>query len=117
MCMERFCRECGAPLTGRKDKQFCNDDCRTAWHNRKYYNRLREMAEVNRILRRNHTLLESVHSLGLRSIRLSDRRLAGYDVHFFTSIEKPLIGPVVYHLYEYSYRIRGNKICRLAKNK
>ena len=115
-CMERFCRECGAPLTGRKDKQFCNDDCRTAWHNRNYYNRLRPMAEVNRKLRLNRAALERVYSLGLRSISLSDGRLAGYDKSVFTSADRPLLGPVVYHLYEFSFRIRGNKICRLVKN-
>ena len=115
-CMESFCRECGAPLSGRPDKQFCNNDCRTAWHNRNYYKRLRPMAAVNRILSRNRRLLERAHSLGLRSISLSDSRMAGYDVHFFTSLERPLIGPAVYHIYEYSFCLRGNKICSLAKN-
>lgn len=33
---ETFCRQCGAPLkqmTGKKQKQYCSDQCRLSWWN------------------------------------------------------------------------------------
>ncbi len=30
-----FCKECGKILHGRSDKRFCNDDCRSSYHNKK----------------------------------------------------------------------------------
>ena len=113
--MERFCRECGAPISGRSDKKFCCDDCRTAWHNRRYYQRQRAMSVVNRILMRNHDILDLIHSAGVRSIRLTDMRLNGFDRRYFTSVEKGLMGPPRYHLYEYTFSIISGRICRIRK--
>ncbi len=34
--IQRHCTECGQRLAGRSDKKFCNDQCRTAWHNKQH---------------------------------------------------------------------------------
>ena len=113
--MERICRECGAPLTGRADKCFCSDGCRTAWHNRRYCEQKRPTVTVNGILRRNRALLEAIYTLGVCRIRLSDSRITGYDAHYFTAVERTPLHRPRYRLYEFSFDLRGGWICRLRK--
>ena len=108
--MERICRECGTPLSGRSDKQFCSDACRTAFHNRRYNEEGRGATEINRILRLNHRILAALHSAGIRSILLSDSRMKGYDPRYFTAMEKLPLRRPVYHCYEYSFIIRSGRL-------
>lgn len=114
--MERKCRECGAPVSGRSDKRFCSDDCRTAFHNRRYRIAAKPMAPVNRILRRNRTLLEKVYAAGKRSVPLADIRLKGYDSRYATAVEHHIWRPRRYHCYEYSFTIRNGILTDLTKN-
>lgn len=113
--MERFCRECSAPLAGRSDKHFCSDSCRTAYHNRRYRKEERDTGAVNVVLRRNRRILSAVYKSGLNHIKLTDSRMKGYDRNYFTSVRRRLLRPAVYHCYEYSYTIRGGSIVNLAK--
>ena len=113
--MERLCRECGTPFTGRSDKKFCSDGCRTSWHNRRYSQMLSRAAAVNRALMRNRRLLEAFYEMGIRSISVDDIRMAGFDRHYYTSVEKPPLRPAVYHCYEFSYVLRRGLLCRIAK--
>ena len=112
--MDRFCRECGAPITGRRDKRFCSDACRTSWHNHMYYKRDPTTA-VNRVLARNRRILEAVCAAGVRSVSFSDRRMAGYDRRYFTSVERYPLRFARYRVYEYSFSILAGRICRLTK--
>ncbi|MBP5506169.1 MAG: hypothetical protein J6X89_08760 [Bacteroidales bacterium] len=113
--MERLCRECAAPLAGRSDKQFCCDACRTAWHNRRYRQEQMDLTSVNKVLRHNRKLLARVFKAGLSTIRLSDSRMRGYDIRFFTQVEHHLLRPAQYHCYEFSYVIVLGRICRIEK--
>ena len=114
--MERFCRECGAPLSGRSDKQFYCGECRTSYHNRNYDKEKKGTAGVNRILKANRRLLEAVYAAGLRRISLKDKRLRGYDERYFTSVEHRPLRRTRYYCYEFSFQIRGGCICALAKH-
>ena len=113
--MERFCRECGAPLSGRSDKKFCSDACRTAFHNRQYYIEKRPTQAINRILRQNRWLLERVYLSGRRKVSLDELQRIGYDMRFATRVERSALGASRYHCYEYSYSIRHGAIIRLEK--
>ena len=108
--MERVCRECGAPLAGRSDKRFCCDDCRTAYHNRRYREADAVAVRVNRILRLNRRILTALHSAGIQCISLSDSRMGGFDRHYFTAMEKAPLRRAVYHCYEYSFIIRRGRL-------
>lgn len=113
--MERFCRECGTPLSGRSDKQFCCDDCRISYHNRLYYSNKKPTREVNRILSYNRSLLARLHRSGVKSISLSDERLMGYNCRYFTSVEHRPLRPARYHCYEFSYSLVRGRLCMIRK--
>ncbi len=114
--MEKCCKECGAPLAGRADKQFCCDGCRTAYHNRIYRAQRHPAAVVECILRRNRRLLSQVHSVGRKSVRLSELSRLGFDHRFFTSREpRWLFAGALYHCYEYTFTICLGRICFIKK--
>ena len=113
--MERFCRECGTPLAGRSDKLFCSDDCRTLFHNRRYDAARVPTGEVNRILRYNRSLLERLCEPGVSSLRLSDERLLGFNIRYFTSVERRGLRPSEYGCYEFSYRLAHGRMYAIKK--
>lgn len=114
--MERLCRECSAPLTGRSDKQFCSDSCRTAFHNRQYRSQGRQTGAINAILRRNRKILSETQAAGLTGIGLKNSRMNGFDRRFFTAMEQRPLHATVYHCYEFSYIIRGGRLEHLQKD-
>ncbi|MBQ9584151.1 MAG: hypothetical protein IJR25_07510 [Bacteroidales bacterium] len=114
--MGRRCRECDSPLAGRSDKKFCSDDCRTAWHNRRYRQELSAAAQLNRILRCNRRILASIYDAGESKVSLSDSRVSGYDSRFFTAAERLPLWRVRYYCYEFSYELRRGRICRLTRH-
>ena len=114
--MERFCRECAAPLAGRSDKQFCSDDCRTAYHNRQYRQEMAHITQTNTILRRNRRILSMVFAAGIRAIRLTDRRLSGFDKGCYTAVRKQFLRREEYFCYEVSYKLSGGRLCHLTRH-
>lgn len=58
---ERTCLDCGEPLRGRADQKFCNDLCRNSYNNKKLGSSTNFMRKINRILKKNHALLEELN--------------------------------------------------------
>ena len=92
-------------ITGRADKQFCSDMCRTSYHNRRYRREKEEVASINAILASNRRILETLCREGVESLPLSDRRMKGFSAAHYTSSCKSG-RQTVYHCYEYSYEIK-----------
>ena len=58
---ERRCLECGEPLRGRADQKYCNDLCRNAYNNKKLSGSSNFIRKTNRILKKNHAILEELN--------------------------------------------------------
>ncbi len=113
--MENLCRECAAPLTGRSDKQFCSDACRTAYHNRRYREQRLDTVRIDRILRENRRILASLYEAGVRDISLSDNRLSGFDSRYCTAVKRYSLMRTAYRCYEFEYLISGGRIRRITQ--
>lgn len=104
----RICEECGKKIFGRADKRFCNDSCRAAFSNRKYRYENKVVHTIDRILKKNHSILKELISKGVNECSTRELFLKGFNFGYFTSAD-PLALHVMY-CYEIGYQINGERI-------
>ena len=80
------CLNCGKRFCGRSDKKFCSDYCRTSYNNNLYRSRRAALFRVDRILRKNHEILDYLHQKEISGITESELNNLGYDMKYFTSL-------------------------------
>ncbi len=105
MSIYRVCRQCGRQVSGRVDKKFCDDHCRSNYNNRLRSNTASEIRTVNSILRHNRRVLNSFvmeegESYTLRS-NLDDK---GFNFNFFTQAHVADDGSTFLLCYDFAYR-------------
>ena len=100
---KRTCPVCGDMFTGRVDKKFCSDQCRTENNNRNNKDVTNYMRNINGVLRKNRKTLETLNPKG--KARVSKKHLIdkGFDFKHFTSIYTTRTGTVYYFCYEQGY--------------
>jgi predicted nucleic acid-binding Zn ribbon protein len=73
------CLTCGSELTGRAGKKFCSDQCRAQYNNRKKTTEERWIQQLNRILRKNRTVLRTLNPKGHSTVRQEVLLQMGFD--------------------------------------
>ena len=99
----KTCPVCGDPFTGRIDKKFCSDQCRTEFNNRNNKDVTNYMRNTNAILRKNRKILEILNPQGKTKIPRKKLIEKGFDFRHFTSIYKTRTGNTYYFCYEQGY--------------
>lgn len=104
MSIYRMCRQCGRAVTGRVDKKFCDDHCRSHYNNRLRSTAASEMRYVNSILRHNRRVLNAIvmeegETFTLRS-NMEER---GFNFNFLTQIQTTEDGKTFLLCYDYAY--------------
>ncbi|QEC51560.1 hypothetical protein EDD80_10275 [Anseongella ginsenosidimutans] len=115
--MERKCIECGGRLTGRSDKKFCSDQCRTSFNNRLNITGNKIIRRINAILKKNRNILTEMNSSGKTTVpanRLTDR---GFDFRYFTSTYTTKAGKTYYYCYEQGYLPIEDQLYMLVRKK
>lgn len=104
----KTCRYCKKNLRGRADKKFCDDSCRTMYHNQGYTQPL-HVREINYILMRNRKII--LELLGNnKMIRYSRESLLHYGFtpwHFTEARARPG-GSIIHYCYETGFMEIGN---------
>jgi len=108
--MDRNCIECGQRIVGRTDKKFCNDQCRTAWHNRQNSSDNGHVRNVNNILRRNRQILAELTADGKKQIRSVTLSKLGFKFGYFTGARKVRNGSLEHFCYDQSYMPVANGV-------
>ena len=111
----RKCQECGQPLRGRSDQKFCSDACRNAFNNQKLGSTTTYMRKINRILKKNHSILKELNgnekSTTYKSIMLKQ----GFNFTYFTHVYKTRAGRVYYFIYDQGFSALENNKFMLVK--
>lgn len=68
----------------------------------------REIHHINRILKKNHTILNTMISSGVRECSTKELYFKGFNFEYFTSIKKG--SHSVIYCYDIGYRVKGKKI-------
>jgi len=109
------CLECGEPLLyGRKDKKFCNDDCRNSWHNRNAHKVRATHGRVATALNRNYEILDALVRKKVECSDLDELKAFGFRDNYFTGF-RPGRYCREYQCFEICYKVRGQKVYDLHR--
>lgn len=101
----RVCLVCRKPLKGRSDKKFCDDHCRNSYNNQLKSDKNLYIRYINKILKRNRRVLESLTPFNKKTFKVSRERLLrlGFSPEYFTHTETAENGITFTFCYEYGY--------------
>jgi predicted nucleic acid-binding Zn ribbon protein len=97
------CLECGQAISGRIDKKFCSDQCRTSYNNRLNSDSTRYMKSVNRILRKNRKILSVLNPHGKSKTHKKKLISLGFNFRFHTNVYRTRSGKTYYFCYDHGY--------------
>lgn len=110
------CLLCGTPLVGRNDKRFCDDACRSGYHNREGREQNGLILHTNKILKRNRKILFDCYSQNLIVVPLQKLQENGFLIPFCTSIEVIGRKKQIRFCYEFGYRVMSKKYIQIIKH-
>jgi len=101
---DRKCLQCYEQLRGRADQKFCSDQCRSAYNNQHYFETNTVIKSVNRILKKNHTILTMLRAKGKTSANKTELQKKGYRFDYFTYISTSRNSKINYFCYDQGFR-------------
>ena len=101
--MNNYCIACQTLITGRSDKKFCNNNCRSDFNNQVNKGRDLLMRQINKILKRNKLILARFFLQDDVILTTSILTAAGFDFRYYTHKEKDELGNLYTYCYDYGY--------------
>ncbi len=96
------CMHCHKPLTGRRDKKFCDNQCKAEYHNQnKTYGEL-YISSAQSITRQNRKILKTLSPEGKATVRKEVLDQMGYDYRYFSGLFKSKTN-LYYLVYDYAF--------------
>lgn len=112
--MKRKCRECGEEFSGRSDKIYCSDHCRTTHYNKLNGNSSQLIRSINRTLRKNRRILRSLNPDGKAKVQRKLLLAEGFNFTYHTSMYTTQKGNTYFFCYEQGYIDLDNGYCALV---
>jgi len=103
----KTCLECSKPIVGRKDKKFCSEYCRSAYHYQK--NREKEKSlfkSIEQQLKKNRRILMAYNKAGKATILKNTLLEQGFNPKYFTHYWKAQNGNVYLFCYEFGFMLK-----------
>ena len=114
---DRKCLECYEQLRGRADQKFCNDQCRSAYNNRQLIDSNKVVRSVNRILKKNYSILTLLNPEGKTTVLLNDLQKKGYRFDSFTCTYLARNSRIYYFCYDQGYsELENNKVILVRRD-
>ena len=104
--MKKHCLECNDAFSGRSDKKFCSDDCRSRHYHKKKGDQISRIRGINYILKRNRLILEKFTHKGKRKVRRSLLLEQGFSFEFFTHVRESNSGSKFKYCYDQGYCVK-----------
>ena len=113
---DRLCLECQQPLSGRADKKFCDDQCRSSYNNRLNADSSKVVRSINAILRRNKQILSDYCPEGKSKIKKEKLISKGLDSQYHTHTYTTKEGSVYRFCYDYGWLQLDNDFILIVRN-
>ncbi|MGC4038339.1 MAG: hypothetical protein QM764_20415 [Chitinophagaceae bacterium] len=117
---ERVCKNCGEPIKatkGRRDRLFCNNECKNKYHNAKTYQEEHEISRIYVILRNNRRILAKMFERKDKDEIGRERLLKlgfDFDYHSHFVISKIKRNQFTF-CFDYGYRLVRPDIYKVVK--
>jgi hypothetical protein len=100
-----FCHQCGAEISGRADKRFCDGTCRGRYNNNLQRITSTRIRNINRALGKNRRILEGILIDGESSVKISmeELLLKGFNFKFNTHSIEAKTGKTYIYCYDLGY--------------
>ena len=100
--MHLECLNCKKSLTGRRDKKFCDNQCKAEYHNsNKTYGEL-YISGIQSITRHNRRILKTLCPEGKSTVRKEVLDQMGFDYRHFSGLHKTK-NRLYYLIYDYAF--------------
>jgi len=106
---KKNCDYCAEKFEGRRNRRFCNANCRTSFHNEKLSDESSTYNIVLKQLRRNRSLLRKYNRAGLSFIDKKKLLDEGFVPKYFTHAWKTNSRRVYWFCFEYGFREEKRK--------
>lgn len=108
---QRQCLQCGLKFVGRSDKRFCSDQCRAGFNNTNRADSEKVIVQVNKVLRKNRTILRTLNPVGMSIVRKEFLVERGFHFKYFTNLYKTKEGNEYWFCYDVGYMLlEDNKV-------
>jgi len=114
---KKLCLNCSLPVSGRTDKKFCDDACRSTYHARYSNVDADYVRQINLRLKRNRRILLSLNPTGKVKVRQKEMLALGFDFQYFTSIYKTEKNACYHFCYEMGYLLLERDEVLLVRKK
>lgn len=114
--MEATCSFCHSHFYGRTDKKFCDDHCRSAYHNMINSLSTNTMRSIHKKLRHNWSILHEHANDGCEIITNDDLEVRGFNKNQITGILREK-SKTVYYCYEYKYEVLKDEGIKLINKR
>lgn len=109
--MKVNCLNCDEVFVGRIDKKFCCDQCRNSYNNKVKRKHEKYILDINRILRKNRSILKQFNPEGKTTIRKEYLDKMGFDFSYHTHDYVSKNNNRYLFCYEYGYlSLEGGKV-------
>jgi hypothetical protein len=98
------CLYCQKEMVGRRDKKFCDDQCRNSYNNQQNSDANDLVRQINYTLRKNRRIMEELlPAEGMAKVPAKTLHAAGFDFDYHTHLYTTKAGAVYHYCYEYGY--------------
>jgi endogenous inhibitor of DNA gyrase (YacG/DUF329 family) len=98
----RKCKYCDQVIDlskGRRDRQFCDERCKNAYHNKIAFEEEKEAKRINKIMKKNREILKTMSTRKDKDEISRERLLkAGFDFTYYTHHKF-----TIHHNYQYTF--------------
>jgi len=113
---KKLCLECNAPLKGRADKRFCDDQCRNNYNNKLNSDTTKVVRNINNILRKNRRILKDLNPQGKAKVHKDKMLKKGFNFQYITNTYTTQKGVTYFFCYDYGYLPLEHDFHFLVKN-
>lgn len=103
LTQERCCAACGTVISGRIDKRYCSDQCRTFANNRLNSDTTNYIRNVNYALRKNRRILAQLNPEGKVKVSREKLLAKGFEFAYHTSTYVTKEGAQYFYCYDQGY--------------